>query len=203
MRSGDGADTQWSGRFLGHSFWRDPRPFPALARGAVLVGRARRACAGAGVLSELCGSGNERGLLRLNLNVYVPAANASELLPVLFYVFGGGNTEGSNAQMGVPAVLARRLNAVVEVPNYRLGTLGYVVFEGAGLTGNYGVGDVLTALRFVRPLLASFGGIVTASQLWASLAAAPTFWRCWPLPPHADSLPQPCRSAAAPTSSQT
>jgi carboxylesterase type B len=94
----------------------------------------------------------------LNLNVYAPAGANATLLPVLFYVFGGGNTEGSNAQMGAPAVLARRLNAVVVVPNYRLGALGYLVLEGAGLTGNYGIGDVLTALRFVRPLLASFGG---------------------------------------------
>jgi carboxylesterase type B len=93
----------------------------------------------------------------LNLNVYVPE-NASSLLPVLFYVFGGGNTEGTNAQMGVPSVLARELNAVVVVPNYRLGTLGYLVLESAGLTGNYGVGDVIAALRFVRPLLMSFGG---------------------------------------------
>lgn len=70
---------------------------------------------------------------------------------------------GENGQLGAPIILARELNALVVVPNYRLGTLGYLVMSEAGITGNYGIGDVLTALKFVRPLLASFHG--NASQV--------------------------------------
>jgi carboxylesterase type B len=93
----------------------------------------------------------------LNLNIYVPA-NSSGLLPVMLYVYGGGNLMGDNYQGGALEELASLLDIVIVVPNFRLGVLGYLVHEASGMYGNYGIGDVITALEFVRPLLASFNG---------------------------------------------
>jgi len=36
--------------------------------------------------------------------------------------------------------------------------LGYLVHEPSGMTGNYGIGDLISALKFIKPLLPSFGG---------------------------------------------
>lgn len=96
----------------------------------------------------------------LNLNVYVPRSGdgGGPLLPVMVYVYGGGNMEGTNAQDGAGPLLALHLNAVVVIPNYRLGGLGYLVDVKSNLRGNYGISDILTALEFVRPLLESLGG---------------------------------------------
>jgi carboxylesterase type B len=56
--------------------------------------------------------------------------------------------------------LAIELECVIVTPNYRLGTLGFLVALDVDptLTGNYAIGDCLTSLEFIRPILASFGG---------------------------------------------
>lgn len=97
----------------------------------------------------------------LNLNIYRPlnvTHAGGGLLPVLFYVYGGGNVAGDNWQSGAGPILASSLQALVVIPNYRLGGLGYLVDLKSNLTGNYGISDILTALRWARPLLESFGG---------------------------------------------
>lgn len=42
--------------------------------------------------------------------------------------------------------------------NYRLGALGFLVSESAGLLGNYGIQDQILALRWVQENIESFGG---------------------------------------------
>ena len=125
------------------------------------------------VLSEDC----------LHLNVYAPAPSlrspsASSLLPVMVYLHGGSLVEGSSVAIqsgyGGPITLANRSNSsVVSVSlNYRLGVLGFlslqVLERDSGtrhnnnattkVSGNYGLLDVLTALRWVQTHIASFGG---------------------------------------------
>jgi len=94
----------------------------------------------------------------LNLNIYVPTKASSELLPVVFFVYGGGNEAGTNNDYNMENFARLMGDVIVVEPNYRLGVLGYMVHEPSSLYGNYGIGDLLTALEYVRPLLASFGG---------------------------------------------
>lgn len=98
----------------------------------------------------------------LYLNVWKPA-KVSAKLPVLFYIHGGGFSSGSST---VPiydgSSLAAR-GAIVVTINYRLGVFGFLAHpeltrDGHGSSGNYGVLDMIAALRWVRTNIARFGG---------------------------------------------
>ncbi len=100
----------------------------------------------------------------LTLNVWTPARVATERRPVLVFIHGGANTEGSSA---VPVYdgegLASRGLVVVTI-NYRLGILGFFTHPALrqeasyGASGNYGLLDQIAAVRWVRDNIASFGG---------------------------------------------
>lgn len=114
----------------------------------------------------------------LYLNVWRPAGEAAERLPVLVWLHGGGFVEGSSS---VPiydgAALARNDIIVVSI-NYRLGALGFLAHPGltaeAGSSGNYGLLDIASALRWVRINIGAFGGdpsrVTLAGQSAGSIA---------------------------------
>lgn len=100
----------------------------------------------------------------LYLNVWTPAAERGANLPVIMWIHGGSNTNGSAS---VPSYWGERLarkGAVVVSPNYRLGVLGFLAHpeltaeSGHGASGNYGMMDILAALGWVRANAAAFGG---------------------------------------------
>lgn len=103
----------------------------------------------------------------LNLNIFAPT-NATALLPVIFFIHGGGNRSNSNrAEAGESLdgqYLAEHGLAVVVVINYRLGALGWLAHpaldaESATRTsGNYGMLDQIAALQWVQRNIAVFGG---------------------------------------------
>jgi para-nitrobenzyl esterase len=100
----------------------------------------------------------------LYLNVWTPANAQSEKLPVLFWIHGGGFMGGSGS---VPiydgAALAAQGIVVVDV-NYRLGAFGFLAHPELTAespdhaSGNYGLLDVVAALRWVNENIAAFGG---------------------------------------------
>ena len=99
----------------------------------------------------------------LFVNVWRPASARLSRAPVLFWIHGGGGVEGSNS---VPvydgAALARRGIVVVSL-NYRLGVLASLSHpelsrEQGGASGNYGLQDIIAALRWTRANAAAFGG---------------------------------------------
>ena len=99
----------------------------------------------------------------LFLNVWTPyiPSNPSEsperLKPVFFYIHGGAYTSGAGSQYD-GGNMASRGDIVVVTINYRLSTLGFFAHPALNLTGNYGLGDQLTALEWVRANIAAFGG---------------------------------------------
>ena len=46
--------------------------------------------------------------------------------------------------------MASRGDVVVVNINYRLSTLGFLAIPGTNITGNYGIGDQITALQWVQ-----------------------------------------------------
>ena len=98
----------------------------------------------------------------LYLNVWKPA-KAVKGAPVLVFFHGGGNVEGSSSiDVYNGANLASRGIVVVNL-NYRLGVLGFMSHpalnaEQGGRSGNYGLQDILTALKWVKANAAAFGG---------------------------------------------
>jgi para-nitrobenzyl esterase len=108
----------------------------------------------------------------LTLNVWTPAtATATSSLPVLFFVHGGGNSQGSSAVTVAASgayiydgeYVATRGPAVVVTINYRIGALGFLAHpaltaEGGRSSGNYGLRDQIAALGWVHRNIAAFGG---------------------------------------------
>lgn len=107
-------------------------------------------------------------MLKAEINVprniqtpYIPKAGSREnLRPVLVSIYGGGFTGGnSGPNSGLDAGnLASREDIVGVEFNYRLSTLGFLAIPGTDIKGNFGIGDQLTALRWIRENIAQFGG---------------------------------------------
>ncbi len=99
----------------------------------------------------------------LNLNVWAPQGAGDEPLPIIVYIFGGGFELGSNTQTTSNlSGLAATGRAIGVSLNYRLGPFGWLsLSQYAGEfadTTNLGLQDIITALKWVRENIASFGG---------------------------------------------
>jgi para-nitrobenzyl esterase len=103
----------------------------------------------------------------LYLNVWTPATGSGRR-PVMFYIHGGGFLAGDSGDMGLGpllngAHLAAERDVVVVTINYRLGALGFLVHpaldaENGGRSGNYGLLDMIAALKWVQANIENFGG---------------------------------------------
>ena len=99
----------------------------------------------------------------LFLNVFTPEeAREGDKLPVLIYIHGGGFTGGCGHEKHFDGPVWPRKGIIGVTLNYRLGPMGFVCLpqlkEEAGYTGNYGLYDQMTAIRWVRDNIAAFGG---------------------------------------------
>ncbi|XP_069696461.1 esterase E4-like isoform X1 [Periplaneta americana] len=98
----------------------------------------------------------------LYLNVYTPRlpadGEATELLPVMFWIHSGGWVAGSgSSDLYGPQYLLDKEIVLVTI-NYRLGPLGFLSTGDEVCPGNNGLKDQLAALRWVRDNIAAFGG---------------------------------------------
>ena len=99
----------------------------------------------------------------LFLNIFTPeTAEAGDKLPVLIYIHGGGFTGGCGHEKHFDVPVWPTKGVIGVTLNYRLGPLGFVCLpqlkEEAGFTGNYGLFDQLTAIRWIKDNIAAFGG---------------------------------------------
>jgi para-nitrobenzyl esterase len=99
----------------------------------------------------------------LTLNVWAPAGDMPEPLPVLVYVPGGGDVmDGPANRVYDGTRLARRGIVVVSV-TYRLGALGFLrlghlLGEDFAGSENNALRDIELALRWIRDNITAFGG---------------------------------------------
>jgi para-nitrobenzyl esterase len=100
----------------------------------------------------------------LYLNVWTPARTASDRLPVMVWIHGGGFQAGSASEPRQDGEALARKGVVLVGINYRLGVFGFLAHPGltreAGrnASGNYGLLDQVAALRWVQENIAAFGG---------------------------------------------
>ena len=90
--------------------------------------------------------------------------SSNELLPVMFWIHGGGNTSGLKDLYDFSTIVDRH-NVVVVTINYRLGPFGWFTHPsiqdlGTGLdkTSNFGTLDIIEALKWVQFNISLFGG---------------------------------------------
>jgi para-nitrobenzyl esterase len=107
----------------------------------------------------------------LYLNVWAPLEPSTTPRPVMVWIHGGGNVNGSTNEP-VPFVntglfytgefLAGKHDVVVVSMNYRLGLFGFYahpnLWDEDGSSGNQGLLDQQAALLWVRENIAKFGG---------------------------------------------
>jgi para-nitrobenzyl esterase len=100
----------------------------------------------------------------LYLNVYTPGtAKGSNRLPVMFWIHGGGYTGGASSEPRHSGDKLPTKGVVLVTINYRLGVFGFLATgemakEANGAAGNYGLLDMVAALRWVKANIEQFGG---------------------------------------------
>jgi para-nitrobenzyl esterase len=100
----------------------------------------------------------------LYLNVWTPAEDARDRLPVMVFFYGGAFTDGGGAPPLYDGTALAERGAVVVTMNYRLGALGFLAHplltaeSEAKSSGNYGILDMVASLEWVQDNIAAFGG---------------------------------------------
>ncbi|KAF2902653.1 hypothetical protein ILUMI_03538 [Ignelater luminosus] len=96
----------------------------------------------------------------LYINVYTPQLKTAkeQLLPVMFFIHGGGFFCGTgNPDLYGPDILLDK-NIVLVTFNYRIGALGFLSTEDEVVPGNNGLKDQNLALKWVKNNIVHFGG---------------------------------------------
>ena len=100
----------------------------------------------------------------LYLDIKTPKNKSSELLPVMFWIHGGGNTSGLKDLYDY-STMVNRHDVIVVTINYRLGAFGWFTHpsiqgnqEGLDKASNFGTLDIIQALKWVNENIELFGG---------------------------------------------
>ena len=100
----------------------------------------------------------------LYLDIKTPINRSSKLLPVMFWIHGGGNTSGLKDLYDY-SMMVDRHDVIVVTINYRLGAFGWFTHPsiqdnqvGLDKTSNFGTLDIIQALKWVNKNIELFGG---------------------------------------------
>lgn len=99
----------------------------------------------------------------LYLNIWTPAKSASDRLPVMVWIYGGGFIGGGTAIGQYNGTNLAKKGVILVSVGYRLGPFGFLAHpeltaEQHGHSGNYGLMDQIAGLRWVKRNIAAFGG---------------------------------------------
>jgi para-nitrobenzyl esterase len=99
----------------------------------------------------------------LNLNIFTPAKDAGDKLPVYVWIHGGGNEHGYASEIEFWATKLAAKGIIVVPVQYRVGPLGFLSLkelsdESREGSGNYAMRDLVAALKWVQDNIAGFGG---------------------------------------------
>ena len=145
---------------VGELRWRAPQA-PARWSGVKVADRFGDACmqnpasvGGPLTVSEDC----------LYLNVWTPPHPAGAKLPVMVWIHGGGFNLGAGSWAETDGSSLARHGVVLVTLNYRLGKFGFFAHPAltaeakGGELGNYGLMDMVAALKWVKANISAFGG---------------------------------------------
>jgi len=97
----------------------------------------------------------------LRVNVWSPATPTKKKRAVMVFIFGGSNQFGEAEPYNMSGLAAFHDVVAVNM-NYRTGPIGWMAFPedvaASRSTGNYGILDIQSALRWVQKEIGAFGG---------------------------------------------
>jgi para-nitrobenzyl esterase len=100
----------------------------------------------------------------LYLNVWTPAVGDGRVLPVMVWIHGGGFAVGSGAEPRYDGANLAARGIVVVTVNHRLNALGFLAHpeltaeSPLHASGNYGMLDLIAALKWAARNIDAFGG---------------------------------------------
>jgi para-nitrobenzyl esterase len=143
--------------------WKTPQPV-AKWSGERNATRYGAHCAQNHVFEDMVFQDNGPSEDCLYLNVYAPAtSDTNTKLPVMFWIHGGGFSGGGSNEPRHNGDFLPLKGVVLVTINYRLGVFGFLATEdlakeAGGAAGNYGLADMIAALRWVKANIKEFGG---------------------------------------------
>jgi para-nitrobenzyl esterase len=114
----------------------------------------------------------------LYANVWTPSKSASDRLPVMVYIHGGGFRLVSGSEKFFDGEALAKQGVIVVTFNYRLGAFGFLAHpeltreSDHHASGNYGLLDQIAAMRWVQKNIAAFGGDPTRVTIFGQSAGA-------------------------------
>ncbi|HEY1499654.1 MAG TPA: carboxylesterase family protein [Acidobacteriaceae bacterium] len=148
---------------VGDLRWRPPQPV-AKWKGIRQATQYAADCAQLPFPSDAAPLGTSTSEDCLYMNVWTPAHKASEKLPVVVWIYGGGFVNGGSSPLVYAGNHFAEGGVVFVSFNYRVGRFGFFAFpalskEGAdGELGNYAFMDQIAALQWVQHNVRAFGG---------------------------------------------
>jgi para-nitrobenzyl esterase len=100
----------------------------------------------------------------LYLNIWAPMEAPAKPLPVMVWIYGGALKNGSGSTPLYAGEGFAKRGVILITFNYRLGVLGFLALNSlskesaAGVSGNYGLLDQISALQWVQRNIGAFGG---------------------------------------------
>jgi para-nitrobenzyl esterase len=100
----------------------------------------------------------------LYLNIWSPAKSATDKLPVLVWIYGGGFNFGATSEATYSGEKLAKKGVVLVSIAYRVGQLGFLSHPGLSaenpnhVSGNYGLLDMIAGLEWIQKNIAAFGG---------------------------------------------
>jgi para-nitrobenzyl esterase len=137
-----------------------------------------KVCMQASILSTIANQDEDC----LTLNIWSPASGETNL-PVLVFVYGGSNIGGASSfPIYSGEKMASEQKVVFVTINYRVNLFGWFYHSAIqtgdqlGDSGNYGLLDIVQALKFVKNNIAKFGGDPNNVTLSGQSAGAFNTW---------------------------
>ncbi len=100
----------------------------------------------------------------LYLNIWSPAKTNKDRIPVLVWIYGGGFNAGSTSETVYSGEKLAKKGVVLVSIAYRVGQLGFMAHPELSaespnhVSGNYGLLDMIAALKWIQKNIAAFGG---------------------------------------------
>lgn len=100
----------------------------------------------------------------LKLDIFTPQLDYLNPLPVIVLISAESLSGGSPGSLHINASLARAKDVVFVRLNFRLGVLGFLAAEDIKkdihppTSGNYGLSDIVVALKWIQLNIEKFGG---------------------------------------------
>ena len=163
---------------IGELRWRAPQPLDISAKENLLKQKENNFC-----VQEPSGLGGSEGSDYISgtedclyLDIKAPQTHKNELLPVMFWIHGGGNTTGLKDIYDFSSMVKKH-NVIVVSINYRLGPFGWFTHpsiqdfqSGLDKTSNFGTLDIIAALQWVQNNIILFGGDPTNVTIFGESA---------------------------------